>query len=68
MQWLAGTEPPAYHEVGPYTFATGEKHFDVQYSSDWSTVSYSYYQWQTLRPDLSCAGCSMSDTIVGVNR
>ncbi|RMZ54053.1 hypothetical protein APUTEX25_002630 [Auxenochlorella protothecoides] len=67
-QWLAGTEPPAYHEVGPYTFATGEKHFDVQYSSDWSTVSYSYYQWQTLRPDLSCAGCSMSDTIVGVNR
>ena len=44
-QWLAGTEPPRYDEVGPYAMRVSEKHYNVQYSDDWNEVEFTYHQW-----------------------
>lgn len=38
LQWIAGTEPPAYVEVGPYAFATSEVRYDMKYDKDWNQV------------------------------
>lgn len=41
----------------------------MRYSEDWAEASYTYYQWQTFEPGLSCAGCDpRADEVVGVNR
>jgi hypothetical protein len=38
LQWIAGTEPPAYVEVGPYAFATSEVRYNMKYDKDWNQV------------------------------
>lgn len=68
-QWLAGDGPPSFQELGPYTYRIDEKHINVEFSDDWASTSYTYYQWQTFEPSMSCSGCDpLTDRITGVNR
>jgi hypothetical protein len=67
-QWLAGSEPPAFQQVGPYAFAAQEVRYDMQYYANWTEVAFTYHQWAEFLPDRSCQGCSLNDTITGVNR
>lgn len=68
LQWLAGTEAPTYQEVGPYTFKVSEARTNMGYTSDWSSVNYTYYQFQEFDPGNSCSSCTMADRVIGVNR
>lgn len=38
LQWLAGTAPPQYAEVGPYTFASSEVRYNMRYDPQWNQV------------------------------
>lgn len=38
VQWLNGSEPPAYREVGPYAFKGSEMRYNVSFNEDWSEV------------------------------
>lgn len=38
LQWLNGSEPPAYREVGPYAFKGSEMRYNVSFNEDWSEV------------------------------
>ncbi|KAI3426439.1 hypothetical protein D9Q98_008807 [Chlorella vulgaris] len=67
-QWIAGTEPPAYVEVGPYAFATSEVRYDMKYDKDWNQVSYSYHTIETFDRGLSCPTCTLDDSLTVVNR
>lgn len=68
LQWLAGLEPPSYQEVGPYVFSAHEAHYQLEWTLNWEEVAWTYHQWQTFVPDLSCANCTMQDNIIGINR
>lgn len=37
-QWLNGSEPPAYREVGPYAFKGSEMRYNVSFNEDWTEV------------------------------
>lgn len=50
-QWLNGSEPPAYREVGPYAFKGSEMRYNVSFNEDWTEVRCGVARfWQ--------AGCS----------
>jgi hypothetical protein len=67
-QWASGAAPPAYEQVGPFAFKAKEVRYNVQYSADWSEVSFTYHQWAEFQPDKSCAGCDLGAPLTGVNR
>ena len=65
--WLAGSEPPAYEELGPYAFASKEVRYNLSYSESWDTVEYTYHQYAEFLPDKSCPSCGLNDTFTSVN-
>ena len=65
--WLAGSEPPAYEELGPYAFASKEVRYNLSYSESWDAVEYTYHQYAEFLPDKSCPSCGLNDTFTSVN-
>lgn len=66
--WLAGSQPPAYEELGPYAFASKEVRYNLTYSESWDAVEYTYHQYAEFLPSKSCASCRLNDTFTSVNR
>ena len=66
--WLAGGEPPAYQELGPYAFASKEVRYNLSYTEAWDAVEYTYHQYAEFLPDKSCVACRLNDTFTSVNR
>ena len=66
--WLAGTEAPAYDEIGPYAFKTSEVRYNLTYDPQWESVEYAFHQYAAFDPEHSCSGCSLNDTLTSVNR
>ena len=45
-----------------------EYRYNVEYSADFYTVNYTSHNFQTFLANESCAGCTLNDTLVTVNR
>ena len=45
-----------------------EFRYNVQYSEDFYTVNYTSHNFQTFLANESCAGCTLNDTLVTINR
>jgi hypothetical protein len=65
---MAGTAPPTYQELGPFSFRLKEVRYNMQYNPDWEEVDYTLHQWQELDPTRSCAACTLDAPITSVNR
>jgi hypothetical protein len=68
LQWVAGSAPPAYEQVGPYVFKAKEVRYDVNYNANWTEVGFTYHQYAELVPEASCPTCTLNATITGINR
>lgn len=42
--------------------------YNIQFTENYTEVAFSYYEYQTFKPELSCKHCSLSDDFVGINR
>lgn len=67
-EWLAGTAPPEYEEVGPFSFNSREVRYNIEYNSDWTEVGYGYHQWQEFVAERSCPTCTLDRELTGINR
>lgn len=45
-----------------------EYRYNVKFSDTYASVSYTNHNFQSFSPQESCAGCSLYDVFVGVNR
>ncbi|KAK9837305.1 hypothetical protein WJX81_005203 [Elliptochloris bilobata] len=68
QQWLDGGARPAFQDIGPYSFQLQEFRYQVAFDEALDTVAYTFHYFQTWDPGASCAGCSLADMHVGVNR
>lgn len=68
MQWVSGTAPPSYEQVGPFAFKAKEVRYNVAYDSNWTQVEYTYHQYAEFQPENSCPTCTLAANITTVNR
>ena len=42
--------------------------YNINFTYNYTDVAYMYYSYQDYNASASCAGCSLNDTLVGINR
>ena len=42
--------------------------YNINFTYNYTDVSYNYYSFQNYNASASCEGCSLNDTFVGINR
>jgi len=42
--------------------------YNINFTYNYTDVAYMYYSYQDYDASASCAGCSLNDTLVGINR
>lgn len=42
--------------------------YNIHFTENYTEVAFSYYEYQTYKPEMSCKHCSLSDNFVGINR
>ncbi len=42
--------------------------YNINFTYNYTDVAYNYYSYQDYNASASCAGCSLNDTLVGINR
>lgn len=67
QDYVDGISPPLLREVGPYTFAVKQRHYNVHFSSGRKTVKYDTAQFFSFKPDQSCPTCTLGDMVISPN-
>lgn len=67
LDYVNGTSPPILHEIGPYTFAVKQHHYNVNFSSGMKTVKLDTAQFFEFEPEKSCPTCTLGDTVISAN-
>ncbi len=42
--------------------------YNIEFTVNYTEVAYSFYEYQTFQPELSCKACTLNDSFVGINR